>query len=137
MALYKGQDLVSNVGSSPQNLINRPDLWEVGREISFGGNLYGRRFTGNASLVPNVTTTINLVSIPRINIVDAGGRVQYWAGDSNHSLFATAVTPGAGTVSYTSSVHWVAAENRIELRLYSGSTSPSAPYDIWVLYTRI
>ncbi|MDR1300197.1 MAG: hypothetical protein LBK50_00660, partial [Candidatus Nomurabacteria bacterium] len=104
--------------------INRPDLWEVGKEYDFGSNLYGYRQTGTT---PSLDGTITLVT-DTSSFIAFGG-------------YITNITPDDCPVGYTvnsnnySRAFRHPADKNFNIYIV-GPQMNSRPYDIWVTYKK-
>ena len=111
-------------------LINKPNLWEVGKEYNFQDNVYGQRFMGNMSgnngyidLLPYSTTLI------WNNMLNYGGIVECSDGIGHEEKFQLGM-------NYSTSYRFDLCINRRGLELTYVHPKSVNSYDVWVLYTK-
>lgn len=120
-----------------KNLINKPHLWEVGKEYDFGDNTYGQRFTGVAK-----TTTINTAAsavldtrypLGTISFIALGGITSNAKGSTD---FAIPMSPGG--VSSSQSVWMSCNATALYLHIvgHNANNIGDIPYDVWLLYNK-
>jgi hypothetical protein len=109
------------VGTSGTANINKPNTWTANTTIDFGNNLFGFRRTGN--ITPSGgSATINLTMQSGASVLSVGG----WIGSAARRLVPYYLTAD-DNASFTHS------SNSLDVIVRS---SASAPYDVWVLYSR-
>lgn len=122
----KTTDVADSGWTTNPYLINRPDLWEVGKEYNFGGGLYGIRATGTTT-TPATSSGFALTSGQIGNITQDTPIVN---------------NGGFGRVSSDASSGWtihgvtVERDNKIGLPQLWTSSSVNVNYDIWFLYKK-
>jgi hypothetical protein len=119
------------VNGSSRVSINRPDLWEVGKEYDFGNNLYGyRKQETNINFdQTNKLYTFQIIANNGSAPVDFGG---YWT----HSVSATNSRFAIGAESQrVESKSWSSIWN-LELRISTVTPGADGMYDVWILYKK-
>jgi hypothetical protein len=125
-------------GASADMTIVRPDQWVAGNEYSFGGGLYGRRFTGYITESANKVYTKTLVNIGNGQIVESGG---WWFNTLNTQMLGTTISNVDGTVHTHSRLvvqetNSSAAKGDVNFISLSAANRNDSPYDIWIKYTK-
>ena len=123
------------------NLINRPDLWEVGTEYDFGSGLYGQRFAGTfgepTQVDRRLTYAVN-TAVSASKIVNSGGNFVYSVSTSQFTVNSTSTFMDSdASVQTAGSVVTSTIFNGIRIQLLTRVTFSTLPqYDIWVLYKK-
>ena len=145
----KTTDAASSLKIENSLLLNRPDLWEVGTEYSFGGGLYGQRFTGNLAALAKGGNRTSVQLSPantftNRRIFDFGGCVTAY-----NSNVATCVHPigsksinnsqdSSATGYHMHSGIYITGDGRLQLGYQAGDhyTTTANTYDVWVTYKK-
>lgn len=125
----KTTDAANSAPNKNSLLLTRPDLWTPGTEYDFGGGLYGKRFTGSASVSGGGGYEIILSGIPLTgNVINFGG----WRIALNGNKWAV---PGSMSGDFFEVYRWASYGWYAQV---SGGTGASGTrqYDIWVTYTK-
>jgi predicted porin len=115
-----------------QNLVNRPDLWEIGVEYDFEDGLFGQRFKGviNANINTAADTLLNVSDVS--SIIDFGGHYSNGAGINlcfcSTYFNGTNITETSGIYIDQGVIHFWTLRN--------ANIRVNEPYDIWVKYTK-
>jgi len=139
MAIYKGTELLSNKGSSPQHIINSPHLWPVNQEIAFGDGSFGVRVIGFIEVPARVYINVNIyqIGVPA-NIINAGGWLRR-ATATKHLIGGTSYAQADASLFGDSSIY-IDGNGAIGLGSWSVNArvgSLNNDYDIWIRYTKV
>jgi len=117
----------------PTDLINYPNLWAVNVELDFGNGVFGRRFKGAITAAANVVSAIVLFTQLQIDIFDSGG---YCFVTAATKYFVNAIYIDGNTI-YFLNLNYNINTGQLGLQSRSVSSRTNAPYDIWILYTKV
>ena len=141
--LYLIYETLGSGGGGTANhniLLNKPNLWEVGKEYDFGDGVYGQRFTGRITVNAKVGSDVILTdSISNVNPVSIGGWIAWDSNDgskTNRVPINTAEGNNSSPIEAILYFNDAAGANGIHLHSYSFRNRTNAPYDIWILYTK-
>ena len=118
-------------------MISRPDLWATNTEIAFGDGLYGYRKTGTLTVAARTRSITNIVNNVD-TIVGCGG---WWTARNNLIKMsvtgAWVIATGVPDIAMASCIDIDLNTNYIRLVTSDEQARTDAPYDVWVLYTKV
>lgn len=114
--------------------ITRPDLWPVGKEITFGNGLYGQRFTGTYSLSAKQWKSINLSTLIPLSIVDYGGTIQQ---STWFNTLPLCYIGNDGALQSEATIWYDPSNNTgLTMSIYFSTSQTNSKYDVWVTYKK-
>ena len=114
--------------------ITRPDLWPVGKEITFGNGLYGQRFTGTYSLSAQQWKSINLSTLIPSSIIDYGGTIQQ---STWFNTLPLCYIGNDGALQSEATIWYDPSNNTgLTVSIYFSTAQSNSKYDIWVTYKK-
>ncbi|MCL2110421.1 hypothetical protein FWH30_02480, partial [Microgenomates group bacterium] len=116
-----------------QDIINRPELWDVGREYDFGSDTFGQRFTDDITAAANVSANVMLDTNADVaELIQAGGTVGL--GDSPiRAYLPFNDSSGYGRFYLDNS------DNRVYLETMTPSNRDgvtNSDYNVWIKYLK-
>jgi hypothetical protein len=115
--------------------INRPDLWTANVEYDFGSGLYGKRFTG----VITQTSADGLIDtqLTDYRVLALVGYGGWWNFGEGTKAAVNSINMNFNDVTQYFFAIRIKTENQYLIaRSISGNNRTSAPYDVWVTYTK-
>jgi hypothetical protein len=117
-------------------LQNAPNTWVVGTEYDFGNGLFGQVFTGSVAVAAGAPSLVTIPLPGPITLVQEGGS---WTINGVSNFPANTIFYGNGDISnYASdiSVNYQGTSPSLLFQFISMSTSFTANYNFWILYTK-
>lgn len=131
--------------------INKPNLWEPGKEYDFGDGVYGQRFTGNMPTIAAGKSWSRIIDYSISNssnakIIDTGGYIEMFNTNDDRVIIQANTVRRASDTSGSQAplaMGWssilIMGNNNIIMNAGSYSndhSTTSNTYDVWVKYTK-
>lgn len=133
----KTTDTAESEVFDPVAFINKPNLWEPGKEYDFGDGVYGQRFTGSVThTAAHTPQDIVLTSTIPDSLISSGGN--WKRGSSKWTLPIGQISAVAVSdriyIDLSSTI--VIDSKRGLLVIFYNNGAQTSTYDIWVKYTK-
>lgn len=115
--------------------INKPNLWEPGKEYDFGDGVYGQRFTGSVThTAAHTSQIVELTSTIPDSLISSGGKWYRGSTAWTYSIGQTEAISTSGAINLSSTIA-IVPKRGLLVKFYNNSAQTST-YDIWVKYTK-